>query len=140
MPRRKKTKPEEGTLQAEKGNGSSNGLVGPRVHEGELYFSKEDLSRFELAQYKVANTLQGIQIKKNQVSAIRRKAEQDIAQVQAEIVALQHTVEKLKMEFSNLRQLVEKEYGLDLSESGRVTYDDETGRIYDDGHPVLAAQ
>jgi hypothetical protein len=113
----------------EKAPKKSNGkleLAGP-VHDGdELYFSEEDLSRYELAQYKLANTMQGVLLKKHEMEDFRKKSEMQLGQMQVQIVQLTKMSEKQKNELEALQSALAELYEVDFS---KITYDEETGRI-----------
>ena len=106
-----------------------NGVVklsGPIKNEDGLYFSKEDLSVYELAQYKLANTLQGIRLKKNEAERLRQKVEGELGQMQVQIMQLTKMAEKQKLSLKSIQDELTEQYKVDFSQ---ITYDDETGRI-----------
>jgi hypothetical protein len=108
-------------------NGKSNGkLTGPVRADGDLYFSPEDLNRYELAQYKLANTMQGIRLKKGEAEEFKKKAEAQLGQIQVQAMQLTKLAEQQKVALKNIQDDLTKTYGVDFS---KVTYDDESGRI-----------
>ena len=110
---------------------------GPVVVDGFLHFSERDLLRYELAQHKIANSLQAVGLKKSAIVAAEKekgeaiaKAEKDFdAKVRAlhgDIAGLTSILKQEEASFLTLQGELASVYDLDLSQ---VTYDTESGKI-----------
>lgn len=116
---------------AKKGNGAEKApslfnLTGPEVREGMKYFSPQDLSAYELAQYKLKVAAQASQLKQNEAKEYQRRANKELAEIQLQKQQLDIEVKKLKAHLIEMQNAISEQYEVDLS---KVTYDDETGRI-----------
>lgn len=105
---------------------SQHRLTGPAVINGEAHFSPEDLQAYELAQYKVLNAKQAVQLKVHEIEEYQRKANFKLAQMQALLKQVQAYEKQYRDRLVELQAAITKKYGVDLS---KITYDDETGRI-----------
>lgn len=105
----------------------ASALEGPSIRDGELYFGTTDLQKYELAQYKVGNTTQAIQLQHREAEDIKRKAEQHLNTIGKHIVQLQIQQKSQANGLKALQTAIGERYNIDVSV---MTYDDETGRIY----------
>jgi len=148
MARRKKTT--KAAKPSIKGNGSKDpsekkenplGFTGPVIDEdtGEKYFSRPDLSRYELAQYKLANITQGIRLKQIDIDRRRKEAEAELRQLQSQKEHLRIAAKKQSDELVRVQNALAELYDVDLS---KISYDDATGRINtpEDQSPEAAGQ
>lgn len=101
-------------------------IAGPEIRDGEKYFSPEDLALYELAQYKVANARQAVQLKQHEADDYQRRANEKLSQLQFQVKQLRAFENQKKDALLRLQSAIAKAYDVDLS---KVTYDDETGRI-----------
>jgi hypothetical protein len=107
--------------------------LGPLVVDGELYFSPLDLARYELAQYKVANTVHSLNLHRAQIDRIQRKAEEDVRNINMQIVQLQSTLKSQEQELVAMQKDLAALYGIEMS---AITYDDKTGRLLVEDDPI----
>lgn len=107
--------------------------VGPVYVEGNLHFSAYDLLRHELAQAKLLNALQAVGLKQREATAARAEFEERMRVFSADLLALQGVARQQEAALRALQAELSADYGLDVS---KVTYDDQSGRIYPLGEPV----
>ena len=119
-----------------KGNGSKDPSVktsvhgieleGPVVVDGMKHFSKADMATLELAQFKYVNAEQAARLKQHENDDYQRKANEKLAQMQIKKKRLDDLAAERKSELIKLQAAIQSVYEVDL---GKITYDDETGRI-----------
>jgi len=112
---------------------NENELSGPIIFDDYLYFSPLDLTRYELAQHKLANSLQGIKLKQAEIERVRKKAEDDIRTLNTAILQLQSTVKIQEQELKELQESIGELYKIDMSV---VSYDDKTGKLFIEDEPL----
>jgi hypothetical protein len=127
--------PEEKELEAP---GPSTRIAsGPVYVDGYMHFNQMDMLRYECAQLRVVNALQGIGLKKAEAEKAKREAEERQRLYQIEVADLASLAKKHEKELLALQEELASVYSVDFSQ---VTYDDVTGRISVLGEPVLGAQ
>lgn len=100
--------------------------TGPDHRDGEMYFSPHDLVRFELAQERVVNVDQAIELRRREASEAQRQHDARMQSIAVEVAKLRALKSKREDALRDLRAELAKVYDLDLA---RITYDDETGLI-----------
>lgn len=111
-----------------------NGSVPYYDADGMLCLTKDDLTRYELAQYRVANDAQAIKLKRNEIEQVKVGAAQRVHQLTADVATLTTAQQLHVKELKEVQDEIGGLYGIDMS---KMSYDDATGRIYLNGEPVL---
>jgi len=125
--RLKKTKA-EGTL----------GIDGPTFDSEErMHFSQNDLIKYDLAEHKLANTNQIIQLKAQAAQEATHQYQQLIQQIKVATSELKKEQEKYTEQLNDIRNKIEVVYGIDMNE---CTFDDATGLIHKGSSYVLRGQ
>jgi hypothetical protein len=110
------------------------GIAGPVVDdEGTLAFSAADLAKYELAQYKVANLAQGIALKKSDLVTLEIKFKETVYKMQMDIAGLSAQSKIAQADLLSIQTDLARVYEVDL---GKVSYDDTSGKIFQDGEPL----
>lgn len=110
---------------------------GPQWIDGDLYFGREDLLEYELAQERLKQVALQEKIHKLEKDVLTLQA--SVQQVQAQLTfhnkaeITEKTKKKLVDELKTLQDSYQMEYNIDL---GKITYNNITGRISQDGHPI----
>lgn len=104
----------------------SDGIEGPVRQDGLLYFSRLDLVRYELAQFKVANALQTVQLKEREIEAFQRNANERMRSMHVQLEQCKAHARRTSDELVTMQEAIARRYEVELSV---ITYDDQTGRI-----------
>jgi hypothetical protein len=103
-------------------------IQGPVVVEenGDLFFSPNDLIRFELARYKLDNARKDVMLREFEISEEEHQHREKIQKMRNEEMILSNRLKKMEMEFGRIRALIEDSYKIDLS---KIAFDQITGKI-----------
>ena len=111
---------------------------GSSIEPGEPRLDKEDLHELTIKELQTVTVMQGVKIAKLELEKflLTLSKEQRLAYAAAQRVLTQaREVEKKHVdELRALRGRLSKKYDLDFNDPG-VFYDDETGRLFQDGAP-----
>lgn len=123
----------EPTQEPKKSNGQGvlevdpSGLQGPVRNENGLFFAAVDLMRFELAQSKVREAQQKVQLINGDLRQIQHNYEALVMRNQQQQAGAQNELRILERELTTLRDDIQRVYQLDID---KITYDDRSGQIY----------
>lgn len=101
-------------------------VQGPIYVDEALHFSPNDLVRFELAQHKMANSLQSIALKRAEIVQFRSEMSQRARSLDSDLAQLMTISKSIEEAFLAYRAELEKQYKVDFS---KTSYDDASGRI-----------
>lgn len=122
-----KTKPSRKVAE-----GDSTPKSGPVFVDGLLYFSPYDLARYQLAEHKLANCLQGVRLKRFELAEETVRHNTAVKVMQYDINSLTAEAANLQNALTALRDDLQVHYPIRFDE---ISYDDVTGRITIHGKP-----
>jgi len=113
-------------------------LDGPRYDEEDrMHFSSNDLMMYDLAEHKLANVNQAIQLKAQAANEATHAYQQTIQQLKVETNSLRVEQDSHTDRLKEIREAIESEYVIDM---GDVTFDDGTGLIHKGSSYVFRGQ
>lgn len=102
-------------------------IKGPTAVDGEAYLSSEDLLRLELHQSKMECARLTHEVMRYRIIESRRLEDARLANAAIDAARLQ-------ADYVEFKKRLGAAYAVDIS---KITYDDQTGRIFVDGAPLM---
>lgn len=109
-------------------------IEGPEYRDNLMYLSDRDLATYELARTRYEATLITMENLGHRVEKERREANERINALKNDQLAQVKLSEKLRADLVLIKDAVQEKYGVDLL---NVSYDDKTGKIFENQSAVL---
>lgn len=102
--------------------------------DGELAFSKDDLSKLELATYKFQNLQQKVVLANHEIVRKQAAYSEELKRMSQQIDEDKKLVLEYRKYLTTVREQLEGKYQINMNE---ISYDDDTGKIFIDSVPIL---